>query len=128
MKFAKPKKISTSKLRKKAAILFSQLIRKRGRCEAAGKDYVNCGGSLQCAHIVTRGVHHLAFDEMNALCLCAGHHRYYTTRNDEWFWSFIPKYFPANHNYLLPKRNTTQPFKVYDLMEIIQRLESKVQQ
>lgn len=51
--------------------LFSKLIRSKGKCE-------RCSGTdnLQCAHIYSRKFGSVRFDEDNALCLCAGCHRW----------------------------------------------------
>jgi len=90
---------------KKADILFSLLVRSRGKCQAKGLDRVDCKGRLECAHIISRSHKLTRFDEMNALCLCAKHHFYYTNRPHKWFWDFIPKKFPKNYKYLLPLKN-----------------------
>ena len=37
---------------------------------------------------------------MNAISMCAGHHRYFTTHNDEWWLDFIPKHFPEKFAYV----------------------------
>lgn len=71
-------------LKKKADKLFSLLVRQKGYCELAGKDKVRCGGHLQCAHIFTRSYHSIRWSENNAVCLCAGHHVYYTHHPSEW--------------------------------------------
>lgn len=68
----------------KADRLFSLKIREIGYCELAGKDTIHCGGGLQCAHIETRGAHGIRWNELNAVCLCAGHHVYYTNNPNAW--------------------------------------------
>lgn len=103
-------------------------IRKRGHCQLAGLDNVQCGGGLQCAHIATRGVHHLAFTTRNALCLCAGHHRYYTTRSHEWFMDVIPRLFPEQYKYVMANMYKAVPFKRQDYIDTIARLEHLLQQ
>lgn len=59
----------------KADRLFSLIIRSRGYCE-------NCGTTqnLQTAHIYSRRYSHTRCDPENAVCLCAGCHRYFTDR------------------------------------------------
>ena len=78
-------KLSRKSLIKKADKLFSLKIREMGVCELQGKDNVRCGGVLQCAHIVGRGRHVIRWNENNALCLCAGHHVYYTNNPEKWY-------------------------------------------
>ncbi len=79
--------------------VFSKLVRSVGRCEAW--DYeppepslvsavfpldmpefqkVECRGSLQCAHIISRRYRGTRWLRENALCLCAAHHTYWTFR------------------------------------------------
>ena len=100
----KPKKVKKSTLRNKADKLFSIYIRSFGLCEAMGITNVRCGGSLQCAHITTRGVTALRFDPMNALCLCAGHHRFWTHHPLEWV-EFLWKYCPDRLKYVMKHKN-----------------------
>ena len=108
---------------KKADILFSQIIRVKGRCEAKGLDSIRCNGNLQCAHIIGRGNRTLRFDEMNALCLCASHHFWYTNHYDEWILYFIPQYFPKNSEYVLEnRRRITKP----NYKEIIPMLQERL--
>lgn len=56
-------------------------VRSRGTCEAVGRPHK---GVLQWAHIVSRSYHNTRWLEENALCLCAGCHKYYTYRPLEW--------------------------------------------
>ena len=60
------------------------ICRVRGVCEAAGNDGVQCKGSLQWAHIVSRTYHRVRWDEDNCLLLCAAHHFFYGLRHLEW--------------------------------------------
>lgn len=67
-------------LKNKADRLFSQYIRQRdGGCVACLSVE-----NLQCAHIFTRSYLNTRFDEDNAVCLCAGCHKFYTHRPIEW--------------------------------------------
>lgn len=60
-------------------------VRSIGQCEFAGRDSVRCGGVLQAAHIFPKGAYpRIKYDRENLLCLCAGHHRYYTERWPGW--------------------------------------------
>jgi hypothetical protein len=65
-------------------ILFAQIVRARGRCEAAMSRANPCKGNLQCAHGFPRSYHKVRTDTRNAFCLCAGCHTYYTDRPLEW--------------------------------------------
>jgi len=114
----KKKKLKKSTLKKKADILFSLFIRKVGVCQFKGLDTIHCGGDLQCAHIITRGHLSLRYDPLNALCICAGHHRWYTTHSTEWAWK-IAEHFPERHNYLMPKINEIAPS--FDYEEVIEK-------
>lgn len=68
---------------------FSELIRSRGFCQAAGLDDTACRGFLQCAHIVTRKNYAVRWDTLNALCLCEAHHLYYTHRGRDLEWPLL---------------------------------------
>lgn len=67
------KRPSPTTLKKKADVLFSQLVRARGECQSCGER-----DKLQCAHIVSRRYAATRCDLGNALCLCAGCHMHFT--------------------------------------------------
>ena len=120
----KIKRPSKTALKRVADSLFAQIIRSRGHCQAKGKDHVNCGGNLQCCHIITRGRKILAYDEQNALCMCAGHHNYYTNNPDRWLHDFIPIQFPEQWGYVDIRRNHTIPDFQYE--PVIEKLKNRL--
>lgn len=71
------KKLKLNK--KKCDQLFSELIRKAGKCHRCGSIY-----RLQCAHIFTRGYYTIRWDIENAVCLCSKCHVYFTYKPIEW--------------------------------------------
>lgn len=80
MEIPKPKK----KRRKKSVTtiadeLFAKIVRSAGKCFKCGNTY-----NLQCAHIISRGYFGTRYDFDNALCLCSGHHVWYTHHPLEW--------------------------------------------
>lgn len=66
---------------KRLDALVGSRVRSRGACEAVGRPHK---GVLQWAHIVSRSYHNTRWLESNALCLCAGCHKFYTDRPLEW--------------------------------------------
>jgi hypothetical protein len=124
--FPKPKRVKKKYKQKEADRLFSLLIRVRGECEGKGLDAVTCSPKLQCAHIITRGNKRLRTDENNALCLCEGHHRYYTTHAFEWFTIFLPTHFPAKFAYVQRHREEKVSNSVLRLREIIDALDQRL--
>lgn len=75
--------------------LFAQRVRERGYCAAAHwQDGRDCGGVLECAHILSRRYQAIRRDHDNALSLCYQHHRWYTEH--PLFWQRqIEYYFPG---------------------------------
>ena len=53
-------------------------------CELAGRDGIECGGSLQWCHIIGRANLRLRYEPFNNLILCAGHHRWYGLHPVDW--------------------------------------------
>ena len=100
MSFPKPKHKKVKYSKKEADTLFSLIIRSRGVCQAKGLDQIQCAGYHQCCHIVGRGCYNLRYDEKNALCMCAGHHIFYTNHPWEWSHDFIPKFFSDQYHYV----------------------------
>ena len=94
-------------------------------CQLASKDDVNCSGTsrefMQWAHIATRSLSKTAkFDTQNALCLCSGHHKYYTHKPILWD-AIIQKYFPEQWQHVqeIKWRKTAKNFSY---VETITRL------
>ena len=83
----------------KADKLFSEDIRSLGRCQLQGKDKIKCSDVLQCAHIIGRTNKRLRWDIRNALCLCSGHHWWYTNNPEAWR-EIIKKEFPDSWRYV----------------------------
>lgn len=72
----------------KCDVLFSQIIRSIGECEAAGYAPGQCSQQLQCMHIISRRFSNTRTDLRNAFSGCAAHHRFYTDHPRE-FSKFI---------------------------------------
>lgn len=119
LKFAKPKKVKRKTLRNKADKLFSAIIRRVGYCEFANKDTIHCGGPLQCAHIETRGNYAIRWRLENALCLCGGHHWWYTNHEKKWQ-EMIKKWFPIKWKFY-EKHKNDENTETYE--DVIARLE-----
>lgn len=109
------KKVSRTYLKRKADTLFAKYIRSIGACEMQPYDSIRCGGSLQCCHIIGRSNMALRYDDKNAICMCQGHHVYYTFHPME-FLEKISRHFKPYWEYLQEKRN--QKVKV-DYYEVI---------
>jgi hypothetical protein len=124
MMFPKPekKKKKSPYTEKKADEIFSKIVRMRGTCQAKGLDDHPCGGGLQCAHIITRGMHKIRFHEYNALCLCAGHHSWYTHHPDQWILDFIPTHFPKQYAWCMRHRRELL-YERTDFKMLIEKLE-----
>lgn len=97
---AKRRKTSQAAKVREADKLFSRIIRAgrtcyyhfgRGKLTPLG---FACSGPLQCAHIVSRIYRSVRWDEGNAIPLCAGAHRYMTSRPLEWE-RFVLTFMPA---------------------------------
>lgn len=79
----KPKKPKRRTLRNKADALWSQVVRAKGKCEAEGIS-AQCGGVLQAAHGFPRTYYGTRWTVLNGFCICAGHHRWFTSHPLEW--------------------------------------------
>lgn len=85
---------------RKADAMFSAYIRNRdGGCIAQTRSWLgaefSCAGPLQCAHLISRRYHATRFDPLNAVALCAAHHRWLDTHpleKDEQCREWVPGY------------------------------------
>ena len=93
------RKITKKGQKRKADKLFSLKVRSLGFCELEGKDWISCGGPLHCAHIDTRGKHAIRWNPMNAVCICAGHHVYYTNHPKDWD-IVVSDFFPRKYHFV----------------------------
>lgn len=98
------RKGSRAAKKRKADKIFSEKIRSKGVCAFQGLDHIACSEVIQCAHIIGRSNHGLRWDEINALPLCAGHHRWYTSNPYEWY-VMIETHFQDRYKYLQEHRN-----------------------
>ncbi len=94
------RKGSRAAKKRKADRIFSEKIRAIGKCAFQGLDNISCSDQLQCAHIVGRSNHNLRWDSINALPLCSGHHRWYTSHPFEWT-TMIMNHFKDRYDYLM---------------------------
>lgn len=110
-----PKKTLENKLDK----IFSKIIRKIGRCVKCAKT-----SSLQCSHIHTRTKMSVRWDLHNAMCLCAGCHKFW--------WHMHPidaaefaKVYLGDYNYmsLNNRANSIKRWTISEMQELYQELE-----
>jgi len=102
------RKITRKGLIRKLDKIFSLKVREIGRCEFMGKDTISCSKQLQCAHIIGRGRKVIRWDLQNALCICSGHHVYYTNNPERWR-NMLMNFYPERLAYL-----EVQAEKVWD--------------
>lgn len=56
--------------------LFSRYIRRFGECQLWKVGGIPCSQQMHCSHIHSRVYQSVRWDPMNALCVCAAHHRW----------------------------------------------------
>lgn len=94
------------------------------QCQLAGKDNIHCSQGkpkeiMQWAHIITRGASKtLKFLLDNGLCICSGHHKYYTHQVTLWN-ELIAKLFPRQWNIVneLKWKKTPTDFSYIDTIK-----------
>jgi hypothetical protein len=117
------KKLNKTSLKKKADKVLSLFIRSYGKCQFKGKDTIHCSPILQCAHIETRGTNRLRHDLHNLLCLCGGHHWYYTN-NPSKFDEMVQKYFPIQWKYVQKHKHELVKRTAEDYQNLIKTYEN----
>ena len=111
----KERKITRAGLIKKLDKMFSEIVRRKGKCERCGKT-----NNLQCAHIYSRRHKNIRWDFENALCLDSGCHMFWwhlePARAIRWAMTF------KNFDYLDKMVAETKPMKMEDLFKIEEKL------
>ena len=118
MSLKKPRqKLSKATLKKKLDVLFSKVVRNIGECERCGKKT-----NLQCCHINSRRFLHTRWDQLNALCLCAGCH-FWSHQHPRAFGMFVNKYYGEGTMDQIDKlSNSIEPISLEQMMNIYQDL------
>lgn len=120
----KKKEKTKTQLRKKCDKLFGELIRSRGHCEWCGR---RNGVQLQTAHIITRDIRKLRFEEKNVLCLCASCHRKAHDRPLE-FAELVKKIKGIeNYKWLIRESQILEPLTEKFYEDILKKLGSEVE-
>lgn len=101
----KKKLKSIAKLRKDADDAFSLWIRTRDnfRCFYAGAEgFGNCGGYLQCSHIIGKGAcPALRYEPNNAVTVCRDHHLFgWHSNNPAPYVNYLISKMPENYKWL----------------------------
>lgn len=124
MKFAKPKKVSISKLKKKLLELVKTQVRLRDdyMCQHCGK-YVT-GSNCHVSHVspVSHG-NRLAFDMQNMQVLCYHCHLNWWHKNPLEAGIWFKATFPKQDAYIEAHKNEKVHWKEADYLEMIQNYE-----
>lgn len=105
-----------------ADALCGEIVRSRGYCEVPRFTKSNCKGNLQWAHIFSRSYYQIRWDPNNALCMCAGHHMYFTQHPIEW--EELVKRMIGEENYQA-LRKMALDYKKIDYGDIMYELNQK---
>lgn len=109
---------------KKADKIFSEYIRlSRGKCERCGKKT-----NLQTAHIVSRDVKKLRYDEDNVFCFCGGCHLFWAHKKPLEFVEFIKATKgEAIYKYLLKTSQVLRPLGIDYYEKILAKYQDKLE-
>ncbi len=64
----------------------AKVVRAQARCFGSGMLQVTCGGGWQACHVIGRSRRALRWDitTPNIVCMCAGHHVWFTHHPEDW--------------------------------------------
>ena len=112
------RKPTKSSLTRKLDKLFSQIVRKRGKCAWCGTKE-----GLECCHIFSRKYRSLRWSLDNAVCMCHSHH-FYSHSNPILFAEFVKNYLGEEKYELLKEaRNQITKLTLEDLQIKLKTLE-----
>jgi hypothetical protein len=99
--------------------LFSEAIRKAGKCEASGQGQMTCSQQLQAAHIFSRSHKATRWDLENAVCMCSAHHLFWAHKEPYEFMTFVEmKKGKEVLEKLHSKARTIAKYSIEDLLDI----------
>jgi hypothetical protein len=117
-----PKKLTKKTLKSKLDILFSKVVRQIGHCEKCGKSE-----ELQCAHINSRRFLHTRWNQLNALCLCAGCH-FWAHQHPRDFGKWVDEYYGEGTMDDMSKlSNSLEPITLEDMQETFEKLKVQLE-
>jgi hypothetical protein len=111
------KKPNRKTLINKLDLLFSEVVRSIGECEKCGAK-----NNLQCCHINSRRFHHTRWNQLNALCLCAGCH-FWSHQHPRAFGKFVDEYYgDGTMDEIDQLSNSIEPITIEELQDIYEEL------
>ena len=116
------RKTPLGKMRNAADKLIGDIVRARGRCEAADvplKREQGCTAVLQWCHGFSRRYMATRWDLRNGFCMCSGHHSYFTPRPSEWEQWMQGKLGMTVYLELQAKRGKITPIRAEELRALI---------
>lgn len=117
-----PRKPSKKTLIKKLDDMFSKVVRGIGWCEKC-----HSTENLQCAHINSRRFYHTRWNQLNAVCLCAGCH-FWAHQHPRAFGKWVDEYLGEGTMDSIDKlSNLTDPISIEELQEIYEKLKLQLQ-
>ena len=121
---------SKTTLKGKLDRLVGGYCRSLGACQAHGyrEDNKNpprpCTSQLQWCHIKSRRYLSVRWSENNYLCLCAGHHLWFTS-NPEKFTYFLLDWFPEQLERLDEEFKEVHPMRAMDMEDLFNSLKEE---
>lgn len=122
LKFPKPKKFNKTRAKRHLDKLFSLKVREHRICALWNVDGIKCSSVLQCAHVIGRANLYLRWNKLNALCICSGHHVYYTYHPEAWR-ELMQRWYGIEYQILLDERNKKITFNEVFYKEKLKELE-----
>lgn len=117
-----PRKTSKATLKRKLDKVFSDVVRSIGECEKCGKRV-----NLQCAHINSRRFLHTRWNQLNALCLCAGCH-FWAHQHPRAFGKWVDEYLgEGTMDEIDQLSNSIEPVSLEEMQEIYNNLEVQLE-
>lgn len=112
------RKVTKTSIKKKLDKLFSEKVRRIGFCQHCGSN-----NNLQCAHIFSRRNLSIRWDDENAVCLCYRCHIHWSHKEPIQFTKWVSQF--KNIAYLEDKIANAKPVKLFELVELLEKLKQK---
>jgi len=115
------KNINRKKIIKELDLIFSKIVKKKGKCFCCGST-----NNLTCGHLITRSIYNTRWDLNNAECQCVSCNLKHEYRPEIFTKIYIEKYGLEKYQNLVKKSKETKKISNTELEKLLIELKKQL--